>query len=65
MLPGFLCRFMDIVMDKLSLHVLAFSLLVVQASCGQRRPGMSREEATSLPLSRQWKDEEIVFVLLE
>lgn len=34
-------------MNKLFLYVLAFSLLVVQASCGQRRPGMSREEAAA------------------
>lgn len=47
MLPCLFYRFIGNMMNKLFLHVLAFSLLVVQASCGQRRPGMSREEAAT------------------
>lgn len=38
---------MYIVMNKLVLLLTALSLTAVAASCGQRRPGMSREEAVA------------------
>lgn len=117
MLPGYLCRFMDIVMDKLSLHVLpnarsqgkvTFHTLVYDKQTGDffSLPGLPdmagrymyarlplrvdgtdftflpslaidnraaacfngkqlREKLPDLTLSKQWKDEEIVLVLLE